>query len=76
MRDDFLPHDATQAVEITYVERRGKRLVLGKVTGSSSLETRRIVARYEGVKWIRGHHDETTPAGQALLAAAALDETA
>lgn len=88
MRDlrDWLPYSPESFVDLTYVEEavpytdqpdrpRHLRLVHSVMRGTARSDERRAFADGEGVWWIRGHHDETSPDGQALMAAWALERS-
>jgi hypothetical protein len=71
---DWLPYSPEAHVQITVVHDTitGSYLHRSMVTGTARFDVRRALAREEGIRWIRGHHDEQSAEGQALLAAHAL----
>lgn len=79
---DFLPYSPESRAALTCVQHAGPRgrgdVYLRQVDmqGTARPHERRAFAEGEGVWWIRGHHDEQSPEGQALLAAYALDQCA
>jgi hypothetical protein len=82
--DHWLPYHPASRVALTYVTSTNDGAVTpasvyltqAEMTGTARPEERRTFAQGEGIWWIRGHHDETSVEGQALLAAYALDRCA
>jgi len=71
---DWLPYSPEACVEVTFVMADGI-LRCDEVPGTANDANRRGFAKGEGVWWIRGHHDEDSVEGKALLAAYALDRS-
>lgn len=80
MLDDWLPYHPRSRVALTYVggtTSRGRHyLIQVEMQGTARPEERRHFAEGEGIWWVRGHVDDDSPEGQALLAAYALDRCA
>lgn len=75
---DWLPYSpkSRAALTVAYASvTGGSYLERSEVTGTARPEVRRFFASGEGIWWIRGHHDEDSAEGQALLAADALDRS-
>ncbi len=75
--DDWLPYHPKSRVAMTCVRLDGApaRLKQIELPGTARPDERRAIAEGEGIWWVRGHVDEDSPEGQALLAAHALSRS-
>ena len=80
--DHWLPYHPATRVSLTYVVNSSSKPHLSQVEMQGTARTDEyegmnwMRGEGEGIWWIRGHHDENSPEGQALLAAYALDQCA